>query len=238
MVIKLASENDWGYTRILGELKKLGIQLGRSTVVGILKEQGLDPGPKRGEGTWSEFVRRHAETLWACDFFSKKVWTLGGLKDVFVLFFINIKTRRVHIAGLTTNPDNQWMVQQASGMSTFFAQQPVPPKHLVMDLDTNFTADFRKSLENAGLKMIRVGPRQPNMNAFAEAASILSIREECLDHFICFGSEHLHYIVKEFQNILPTNSGLINPWTIGQFPKPNPDTPAVLPFPNRRTEMP
>src|SRR5581483_8936074 len=91
LVLKLARENGWGYTRILGELKKLGARkICRSTVVNILKEAGLDPGPKRGEGTWDEFLKRHAETLWACDFFSKRVWTAGGFVEMFVLFFIHL----------------------------------------------------------------------------------------------------------------------------------------------------
>jgi putative transposase len=79
LVVRLARENSWGYTRIHGELKKLGVKrVSRSTVVNILKENGLDLGPKRGEGTWDNFIRRHAATLWACDFFSKEVWTMGA----------------------------------------------------------------------------------------------------------------------------------------------------------------
>jgi len=79
LVLRLACENDWGYTRILGELKKLGVRkISRSTVVNILREAGLDPGPKRGEDTWDDFIKRHAATLWSCDFFTKRVWTMRG----------------------------------------------------------------------------------------------------------------------------------------------------------------
>ncbi len=113
LVLRLARENGWGYTRILGELKKLGVgTICRSTVVKILKDHGLDPGPKRGEGTWDEFIKTHTQTLYACDFFSKKVWTLRGLVDVFILFVIHVGSRRVHIAGICTNPDGIWMAQQ------------------------------------------------------------------------------------------------------------------------------
>ena len=102
--LKLARETGAGYSKVLGELKKLGINsVCLSTVVNILKEHCLDPGPKRGEGTWDDFVKRHAETLWATDFFSKKVWTTGGLVEFFVLFYINIATRRMHVAGMTPN---------------------------------------------------------------------------------------------------------------------------------------
>ena len=83
LVVKLASETGWGYTRILGELKKLGVgKITRQTVKNILKEHGFDPGPKRGKGSWDEFLNIHAETLWACGFMSKKTWTLGGLIDM------------------------------------------------------------------------------------------------------------------------------------------------------------
>jgi len=99
-------------------------QISKSTVRNILKEQGFDPGPKRGEGTWDEFIKIHAKTLWACDLFSKKVWTLGGLVEYFVLFFIQPGTRRVHIAGITANPNGVWMAQQTKNLCMFFADLP------------------------------------------------------------------------------------------------------------------
>ncbi len=88
LVIQMAKENAWGLGRIMGELKKLGLRISKGTVRNILQENGFDLGPNRGEGSWDEFLRMHAKTLWACDFFSKKAWTLGGLVEYFVLFFI------------------------------------------------------------------------------------------------------------------------------------------------------
>jgi putative transposase len=106
LVIQMARDNGWGLGRILGELKKLGIRkICKTTVRNILLEYGFDPGPKRGEGTWDDFIKIHAKTLWACDFFSNKVWTLGGLIEYFILFFIQPGTRKVHIAGITAKPD-------------------------------------------------------------------------------------------------------------------------------------
>ena len=230
LVLRLARENAWGYTRILGELKKLGVgKISRSTVVNILKENGLDPGPKRGKGTWHEFVRRHAETLWACDFFTKKTWTFGGLVDVYVLFFIHIGTRRVHIAGMTANPDNAWMVQQARNMSMVFAEQPTPPKYLIMDMDAKFTANFRATLEADNVESVRVGPLAPNLNAFAERW-VQTIRRECLDHFVCFGIDHLRHIVKEFEAFYNQNRPH---QSLGNRPIPDAqsEAPATLPFP-------
>ena len=152
LVRRIAGETGWGATRIHGELEKLGVRdISRSTVANILRENGFDPGPLRGEGTWSDFIKRHAETLWACDFFTKKVWTMRGLVDIYVLFFIHVCTRRVHIAGMTANPDNAWMVLQARNQSIIFAEQAVPPKYLIMDRDTNLTAGFREVLESDGV---------------------------------------------------------------------------------------
>ena len=94
LVVRIAQETGWGYTRILGELKKLGIDyVSRQTVVNILKEAGYEPGPKKGSGTWDEFLKMHAETLWQCDFFSKRTLSRFGLPQLFAMVFINVATR-------------------------------------------------------------------------------------------------------------------------------------------------
>ncbi len=101
LILKLARDNSWGYTRILGELKKLGIEsVTRNTVKNILKRNGYDIGPKRGPGTWDEFIKRHAKTMWQCDFFSKKVVSKTGLRDLFVIVFLNVRIAAcLHHAG-------------------------------------------------------------------------------------------------------------------------------------------
>ena len=198
LILKLARENGWGYTRILGELKKLGITtVSRSTVVNILKENGLQPGPDRGEGTWDEFLKRHKETLWACDFFSKHVWTKNGLVEYFVLFFIHLGSRRVHVSGMTAQPDGAWMLQQARNVSAYFADEPVKPTMILCDHDTKFTAKFEEVLSGDGIKLRRVGPMAPNMNAYAERW-VQAIEQECLDHFVVFGEDHLRHLVGEY----------------------------------------
>ena len=112
----MAKSTGWGYRRILGELKKLRIyyNVSRSTICRILQEHGFDPVPKRGYGSWHEFLARHIKTVWATDFFTKQVWTLRGPVTYYVLFFINIYTRRVHVAGMTPNPAGAWMAQVAA----------------------------------------------------------------------------------------------------------------------------
>lgn len=110
LILRLARETGWGYCRILGELKKLGIRTAsKTTVANILREAGFDPGPKRGEGTWSDFVQRHASTLWAADFLSVRSLTTRGFVELFALVFIHYGSRRAFVAGVTANPDGQWV---------------------------------------------------------------------------------------------------------------------------------
>jgi len=194
----MAKDNGWGLGRILGEFKKLGIRkISKSTVRNILKEHGFDPGPKRGKGTWDDFIRIHTHTLWSCDFFSKKVWTLGGLVEYFVLFFVQPGTRKVHIAGMTANPDGAWMAQQARNVCMFFDELPEPPRYLISDRDTKFTKQFQDILKSGGVEVVQVAVRAPNQNAHAERFA-QTIQQECLDHFIVFGERHLRYLIREF----------------------------------------
>jgi hypothetical protein len=118
LIVQIAGDNGWGYTRVLGEVKKLGIHnVSRSTVVNILKEAGIDPGPKRGEGSWDEFVKRHAATLWACDFLSVRSVTMGGIVELYLLFFVHVGSRRAVVSSPTANPDAAWVAQQARNAS-------------------------------------------------------------------------------------------------------------------------
>ena len=165
--------------------------------VAIMREAGLDPGPTRGDGSWNEFLTSHADSLWACDFLTKKVWTTAGLKDYFILFFINVATRRVFVSGMTPTPDSLWMAHQARGVAMHFQDQPVNPTYLIRDGDTKFTAESCAVLESEGLEVKRVGPMAPNMNAYAEHW-VQTIKTECLDHFVILGEAHLRHIVSQF----------------------------------------
>jgi putative transposase len=229
LVLRMARENAWGYTRILGELKKLGLAcISRSTVVNILKAEGLETGPKRGEATWRDFIQRHASTLWACDFFSKKIWTTSGLVDCFVLFFIHVGSRRVYVGGLTTNPTHAWVAEQATNFTQHAAQQATKPTHLIRDLDGKFGPGFDVALKAAGIEPVPVGPRKPVLNAFAERF-VLSIKSECLDHFIVLGEAHLKYLVSEFvdgsYNCTRPHQGLGNVPLAESYEPPLPQQP-------------
>ncbi|MBS0208873.1 MAG: transposase [Planctomycetes bacterium] len=197
LILRLARETGWGYTRILGELKKLGIRkLARSTVINVLRAGGFDPGPKRGEGTWSEFIERHAATLWQCDFFSKKVWTPTGLVPYFLLVLLHVGSRRVFVSSPTANPDSAWVTQQARNF-LLHAENSQPPTILMRDHDAKFSGSFDAVFASESIQVMPVGPRAPNMNAFVERW-IQSVQQECLDHFVILGERHLHHLVTEY----------------------------------------
>lgn len=198
LVVRIATEMGCGYAKVLGELKKLGVRkICKSTVRNIMLEAGLDPGPDRGEGSWYQFLQMHADTLWACDFISKKVWTLGGLVDYFVLFFIHLETRQVIAYSATVQPDGEWVAQQARNFIQDAEAQGLAVGHVIHDWDTKFTEWFDDILETEGAEIHRVGPAKPNLNAYAERFA-QTIQVECLDHFIVLGERHLNHLVHEF----------------------------------------
>jgi putative transposase len=197
IVLHLARENSWGYSRILGELKKLGIRVARGTVVNILKEAGLATGPERGESTWDQFVKRHAKTLWACDFLRVRTLTLRGFRDAYLLVFIHPKTRRVIISPSTLKPDAAWVSEQAR---TFAAAAPAVAGRaciLLRDSDSKFGAAFDSALWKGGVRAFRLPHRSPNLNAYAERF-IQTLRTECLDQFVVMGTRHLDHPTAEF----------------------------------------
>ncbi len=197
IVLRLARENNWGYTRILGELKKLEIySLSRNTIKNILKENGLDPAPKRSEDTWDDFIKRHFKTLWACDFFTKPVWTLLGPKTFHVLFFINVHTRKVHIAGFTNHPTHTWVTSHVKSVSFLFRADD-KPKLLIRDGDKKYPKEFDRLLKEYNVCVKKIPYRSPNLNPYAEGW-VGTIKRECLDHFFVFGERHFKYLVKEY----------------------------------------
>jgi len=232
LLLRLARENIWGYTRLLGELKKLGIfRLGRTTVQNILKAEGLDPNPERKRSNWDEFIKRHAHTLWACDFISRKVWTLRGPIDYFLLFFINVETRYVWVAPATANPNAAWVAQQARNFGIHLQETSQKLSYLLRDRDTKFTQQFDALITTIGTgedtegrktRVCKLPYRSPNLNAYAERWA-QTLQVESLDYFILFGESHLNHIVENFVSFYNTkrphqskgNAPLQSP----QFPK-------------------
>lgn len=198
IVIQMARNNPWGYTRILGELRKLGIQrLSRSSIKNILKEAGIPALPHRDAESWFNILKRHHDTLLACDFFSHKVWTLKGPRFFFVLFFINLHTRQVELAGITKHPKAAWVIEASRKLATSYPGEKRKRALLIRDRDGKFSREFDALFENSGIQILKTPYRSPNMNAYAESF-IDKIRQECLDHFIVFGKKHFQYLVAKY----------------------------------------
>ena len=199
LVLEMARDNIWGYTRILGELYKLNIfRFSRTTIGNILKKNGLPP---RGERTepWMHKIKRHCDTLIACDFFRQWVWTLQGPRAFFILFFINIQTRQVRLAGIAKYPKADWVLEQTKRV--FQSEKPNPAKKalLIHDLDGKFPKEFDEYFKAQGFSILKTPYRSPNLNAHAESW-VDKIRSECLNHFVIFGVKHLQYLVNEYVN--------------------------------------
>src|SRR6266571_515420 len=186
-----AREPGLGLSRIQGELVGLGIRLAASTVWTILKEAGIEPAPKRLEQNWSEFLRAQAASLLECDFLT--VDTLF-LKRFYVLFFIELATRRVHLAGITTNPNGRWVTQQARNLLMQLDDEDVRPRFLVRDRDSKFTRDFDEVFRLEGIRVIKAPVRAPKARAHAERW-VGSVRRECLDRLLILGRRHLEHVL-------------------------------------------
>jgi putative transposase len=193
LVLRMARENPrWGCVRIQGELRKLGIRVGATTVRSLLRRSGLGPAPRRGSPSWAEFLRAQAHGIAACDFFTvETVW----LRTLYVLFFIEHGSRRVRLAGVTANPDGVWMRQQARNLAVEERLENV--RFLVHDRDAKFSGPFEEILGGEGVRVIKTPVRAPKANAVAERW-VRSVRNECLDHVLVFGRRHLEQILRDY----------------------------------------
>ena len=196
--IRMAKENIlWGYCRIVGELKKLGFYAGANTVKRILNEAGIYSSPDKGrskpEIPWNTFIQAHMETVIACDFFTKDVYTIMGKKTAYVLIFIHLGSRRVHCSSATYTPDSVWVTQQARNVMMWSDDLGVKPRFLIRDADTKFSGKFLEVWKSEGVRVIQIPHRAPRVNAFAESF-IGTIKKECLNFFLCFSLSQLDYI--------------------------------------------
>jgi hypothetical protein len=199
LVVRFARENSgWGYDRIVGALANLGHQISDQTVGNILRRHDIPPASRRSQTTtWSEFIRRHMDVLAGTDFFTVEVLTWRGLATYYVLFFLHLETRRVSLAGITRHPTEEWMTQMARNAVDEEWGYLRRHRYVLHDRDTKFCADFRKTLATGGVKCLRLPPRSPNLNAFAERW-VRSVKSECLSHFILFGEGSLRRAIKNF----------------------------------------
>jgi transposase InsO family protein len=199
LVVRLAKENPrWGYDRIQGALANLGHQISDTTVGNILKEHGIEPAPDRKrQTTWKTFLQAHWEVLAAIDFTTVEVWTKTGLVTFYVLFVMELATRRVHFAGATASPDDRWMKQIARNLTAADEGFLLGKRYILMDRDTKFSEAFRRIVQETGVTPLRLPPRSPNLNSHLERFW-RSLREECVDRMIFFGETALRQAVKEF----------------------------------------
>jgi putative transposase len=193
LVIRLAEDNPtWGYRRIQGELKHLGIAIAPSTVWSILRKEGIGPAPRRTGLSWRQFLNRQAAGIIACDFLT--VDTVF-LRRFYALFFIEIATRRVHLAGVTPRPDASWVTQQARN---FVARwETFAFRFLIRDRDAKYVACFDEVFRSEGLRIVRTPIQAPLANAFAERF-IGTLWRECLDRILIFGRGDLESTLRVY----------------------------------------
>jgi transposase InsO family protein len=197
LALRLARENPrWGYKRLQGELAKLGHRVGRSTVRDLLKRVGLPPAPERSRRgiSWRSFCRHYRQQVLACDFF---VVETALLRSIFVLFFLEVRTRRVHLAGCTAHPTGTWVAQQARNLAWHLQDGNLAATILLHDRDSRFTAAFDRVLADEGLTVVRTPPRCPWANGYAERW-VGSARRECLDHLLILNERHLQRVLVEY----------------------------------------
>ena len=189
----MARENPkWGCVRIQGELRKLGVRVGATTIRSLLRRAGLGPAPRRGGPSWAEFLRAQAHGIVACDFFTvETIW----LRTLYVLFFIEHGTRRVRLAGVTAHRDGIWMRQQARNLAVDEELENV--RFLIHDRDAKFAAPFDVILRDESVRVIRTPVRAPRANAVAERW-VRTVRSECLDQLLVVGRRHLERILREY----------------------------------------
>lgn len=194
LMLRIARENlTWGYDRIQGALANLGHHVSDTTVANILKAHGIEPAPdRRRQSTWKTFLQSHWDVLASVDFTTIEVWTRSGLVTCYLLFVLELATRRVHFAGCTRNPEEGWMLQVARNLTDAEEGFLRGKKYLLMDRDAKFSEAFRATVKQGGVESVRLPPRSPNLNPNLERF-MGSIKAECLDRVIFFGERTLQF---------------------------------------------
>ena len=205
----------------MDRVQHLGYNVSDQTVGNILKRHGLPPAPERQKTTtWNEFIRSHLDVLVATDFFTTEVWTWCGLMTYYVLFFLHVGSRRVHIAGVTPHPNASWMTQIARNETMDTWGFLKPGQYLIHDRDGKYCLAFQDIIDNAGINRVPLPPRSPNLYAFAERW-VRSVKSEALAKLILFGERSLrhalnHYIMHFHEERPHQGIGNVIPFPAGQ----------------------
>jgi len=199
LVLTIARTNPtWGYDRIQGALANIGHEISDTTVGNILRDNGIEPAPdRRRQTTWLTFLKAHWEVLGAIDFTSVEVWTKGGLVTYYLLFVMELATRRVHFAGCTPNPHEQWMKQIARNLTDAVDGFLLGKRYILIDRDGKFCPAFHAMLKDSGVEPVLLPPKSPNLNAHLERFH-RSIKAEALDRMIFFGENSLRKVVASY----------------------------------------
>ena len=194
-VLRLAEENPrWGYRRIEGEALKLGFRISHMGVAKILRSRGIPPAPRRSRTTWRRFDHQHTAQMLATDFFTVET---AWLRRLHVLFFIELASRKVHLAGITASPTGDWVAQQARNLAWKLQDGPLKAKFLLRDRDSKFTAGFDQVFRAEGVEVLKLPYRTTRANSIAERF-VGTCRRELLDHLLIFSARHLEAVIKEF----------------------------------------
>jgi putative transposase len=195
LILRLARENSsWGYLRIVGELRKLGIYVSATLARNVLRAAAVPPAPQRGQLDWRSFLRQHAATMLACDFLTVDTVLLRRL---YVLVFICIGSRRIEYVACTSNPDGVWMTQQARNLLVDLDDHGRRPRFLMHDRDTKFSRGFDAIFHSQGMKTIKTPIRAPNANAHIERW-VGSVRRECLDRLVILSRRQLEHVLRVY----------------------------------------
>ena len=199
LVLRMAEENvRWGYRRIVGEFKKLGIRIGTTTVKQILRGNDIHPAPdkafKKPAVPWTTFVHAHMESMMGADFFTKRIYTLRCVLTAYVLVFIHLGSRKVYCSPATFNPTGDWVMQQTRNANMWLDDMGVKPRFVIHDRDRKYPDEFKAFWKSENVRSLFIPLKAPKANAFVETW-IESTKREILNHFMCFSLEQLDYIL-------------------------------------------